>query len=176
MANTRVTIDNKGRATYTASVAGQATTAAIVLSIEASATRQLKITTIKVGASPATAPAAVTVTVQRRTTASSGGTLISNEANGNSVSRHNPDSPVFPGVVRLGGTPGAAGAIVDQVGFVVGAIASQGLAPFIIPYGEDGEEPIIIPAGVANGVTINISAAGAGGLADGSISVTMIVE
>jgi hypothetical protein len=170
------------RQTYIASVAAQATTGAILLSIEASATQGFRLVSWCVGITNATAAAGVTVTVQRRDTgASSGGTALTAEGTGTTVvSKMNPGHPNFPGIARLGGTPGTAAAVLDQQGFQVGELGAgaadhPGPAPICKSYGQDSGSPNpIVPAGVINGVSINVSAAGAGGLAFGSISA--IVE
>lgn len=162
---------------YIASVSGQATTAAIIVSVEASASRRLRVTSICANTSAATAAAAVTVTIQRRTTAaSSGGTALTAEGTGaTAVTKLNPNTENFPGVARLGGTPGTAGAVLDQWGLTVPEIgagtADPGwTTPLCRPYN------IVVPSGVTNGISVNISAAGAGGLASGAISVTVVAE
>lgn len=167
------------RTTYIASVGGQATTAAITLSIEASATQGFKLVGWCVGSSAATAAAAVTVTIQRRTTVSSSGTQLTNEGTGSTaISTLNPGHPVFPGIARLNGTPGSGGAVLDQVGFQVGVIASTpGPQPFCKTYFNATGIPMPeVLAGVANGLSINVSSAGSGGLAAGSIAAIVTVE
>lgn len=173
-----------GPVTYVASVGGQATTANIVLSIEPSATVGFKLIKYCVGMSNATAAAPVTVTVQRRTTAaSSGGTALTNEGTGaTAISKHDWSDANYPGVARLNGTPGTAGAVLDQEGFTVGEIAAGTADPaslpvFCQPFNEMGlMKPIRIQAGVTNGVSITVTAPGAGGLASGSITAWVVTE
>jgi hypothetical protein len=43
-------------------------------------------------------------------------------------------------------------------------------------YGHNGDKLPTVLAGVTNGLSVNVSAAGAGGLASGSISITFIAE
>lgn len=166
------------RATYIASVSGQDPASAIILSLEASAGTGIKVQRICSSMSPATASAAVTVTVQRRTTASSGGTALTAEGTGaTAVTKLDPSSSNFGGVARLGGTPGTGGAVIDQWGYVTGTVANNtGLAMFCMPYAIAGTKPIYITAGTANGITVNISAHGAGALLDGAISILFTVE
>lgn len=171
------------RPTYIVSVGGQATTAAYILSIESSAATGFKLVQLCVGSSNATAAAAVTVTVARRTTASSGGTALTAEGTGaTSVSKVDPSDGNFTGIARLGGTPGAAGPVLDQFGFSVGEIAAgtadtAGPPVFCKSYGgATGEKPPTVSPGAANGLSINVGAAGSGGLASGSISATIIQE
>src|SRR5262245_53012222 len=103
---------SSAKQTYVASVSGQATTGAILLSIEAPAASGFRLVGWCVGTTSATAAAGVTVTVQRTTTASSGGTALTAEGTGTTVvSKLNPGHANFPGVARLGGTPGTAGAV-----------------------------------------------------------------
>lgn len=169
--------------TYSASVGAQATTAAVQLSLEAASNRRLKVYRICVSSSAATASAAVTVTVRRTTTASSGGTALTAEGTGaTAVSKLTPNSANFTGVARLNGTPGTDGATLDQFGFVVAEIAAgtadpPGPAPFCVQYGMDGRtEPITVNSGVTNGLYVLLSAAGAGGLNSGAISILFTAE
>ena len=171
----------QGRSTYVASVSGQATTAATLVSLEASSNQRVWISKVCVATSPATAAAAVTVTLQRRTTASSGGTALTNEGTGTTaVSKLDPNDSNFAGIARLNGTPGTGGAVIDQWGFVAPVITAGGAAPFCLNYYDDGAGvPIKIPtiaAGVANGISVNVSAAGAGGLADGAVSIYFFTD
>jgi hypothetical protein len=170
-------------ACYIASVSGQATTSAYLLNLEAPAGNRLTVERVCVGTSVATAAAAVTVTAQRRSSASSGGTALTAEGTGTTaVSKLDPADANFTGVARLGGTPGTGGAVVDQWGFTVGELGAGAADPNSHPYGckaygpSVGTKPIVIAAGVANGLTVNVSAAGAGGLAAGSIGVEFCVR
>lgn len=168
------------KATYHVAASGQATTAAYIVSIESASGVGFRLTEVCVSSSPATAGAAVTVTIQRRTTASSGGTALTNEGTGaTTVAKHDPSDANYSGVARLGGTPGTAGAVVDQWSFVVPEVGTVDSALPAMPcrrYGENGGKPIIVQNGTANGLSINVSAAGAGGLSGGSISAEIIQE
>ena len=171
------------RPTYIASISGQATTAAIILSIESSATLGFKISRICVASTPATAAAAVTVTVQRRNTAaSSGGTALTADGTGTTaISRLDLSDAAFGGIARQGGTPGTAGAVLDQWGWTVGELGAgvadpPSEAPICQTYGLAGSKPLVAPIGVLNGISINVSAAGAGGLASGTISVEFTAD
>jgi hypothetical protein len=159
--------------TYIVSVSGQPTTAAILLSIESSSTLGFRLLSwCADGISNATAAAAVTVTVQRRTTAaSSGGTLLTNEGTGTTaVTKVDPLSPNFPGIARLNGTPGTAGAVIDQRALQVATGFASQSTPICQDYINDYARAPSIPAGVVNGVSINISAVGAGGISSGTIT------
>ena len=169
------------RATYIATVGAQATTGAILLSIESSATQGFRLLGWCVSSSSATAAAAVNVTVRRTTTASASGTQLTAEGTGSTaVSKMYPGHANFPGIARLGGTPGTDGATLDQVGFTVGEIAAgtadpHGPEPICKTYLNTAGIPVPeVVAGTANGISINVSSAGSGGLASGSI--TAIVE
>lgn len=174
------------RPTYTATVAGATTTAAYDLQVEASAGTGFKVTrvcvTYSLGATAA--GTVITTTVSRRTTASSGGTALTNEGTGTTaVTKHDAVNALsFPGLARgLAATLGTAGATVDQWQFAQTVVAgTTGITPISMVcqvYGLDnGSQPLIIPAGVANGLAVNVSAGGAGSLAVGSISMTFIYE
>lgn len=170
------------RPTYIASVGAQATTAAVTLSIEASAGTGYRLLGFCVASSNATAAAAITVTVQRRTTASSSGTALTNEGTGTTaVSKMDPADSDFGGIARLGGTPGTAGAVIDQYGFITGELGAGAADPpgpgiFCINYDNDSGKVPVVAAGTTNGLSINVSSAGAGGLAAGSISARIVQE
>jgi hypothetical protein len=169
------------RVTYIATVSGVATTALYNLTIEAGASQGFKVSQICVGVSNATAAAAVNVTVNRRTTASTGGTVIANEATANAVSKMDPADASWAGIVRLTGTLGTIGPTLDSWSFQVGELGAgtadaPGLGTFCKVYGLNGEKLPRVVAGVTNGLSVNVSAPGAGGLASGSISITFIAE
>lgn len=167
-----------GPTTYSASVGAQATTAAILLSVEAPAVGKLKAVSFCVTGSSATAAVAVVVTVRRTTAASSGGTALTAEGTGTtSVSKLDSTDANFTGIARLNGTPGTPGATIWQGGFQAGVIASSQGPPMLCKsFQELIGKPLYVPAGVVNGYSINVSSHGAGGLASGSISTTFIVE
>ena len=171
------------RASYIVTAAGLVTTAAYSLSIEAPAAQNLRIHRICTSVSNATAAVAVTVTTQRRTTASSGGTACTAEGTAAScaMSKLDPADSNYGGTARATATLGTAGAILDQYGYVVGedgvgTADTPSLAPMCMNYGQDGTKPIIVLAGTTNGISVNVSAPGAGGLAAGAISVYLIAE
>lgn len=168
--------------TYIASAGGLATTAAYALSLEAEVTRGFRIQKICIGTSPATAAAVQTVTIRRTTTASTGGTVVTAEATGaNSVAKMDPADGNWSGVVRLTGTAGTAGALLDTWSFTTSEIGAgtadgNGQAVYCRTYGDESEKAPRVLAGVALGVDVRVTAAGAGGLAAGSISVTFTAE
>ncbi len=171
------------RATYIASSSALVTTAAYNLSIEAGASIGFKLVTICVGVTSATAAAGVTVAVQRRTTASTGGVALTSEGAGaDSISRLDLADGTFPGIARRTGTLGTAGPMLDQWSFMVGEIGAGtadvgGVPVFCKSYGgATGEKPITVTSGVTSGVSINVTALGAGALAFGSISATVVAE
>ena len=169
------------RVTYVASASGLATTALYNLTVEAGASQGFKVTQICVSTSNATAAAPVTVTVNRRTTASSGGTVIANEATGNAVSKMDPSDASWAGIVRLTSTLGTIGATLDSFSMKVGEVGAgtadvPSFPVFCRLYGLNGEKLPTVQAGVTNGLSVNVSAAGAGGLASGSIIIVFIAE
>lgn len=170
------------RATYTASSAALVTTATYNISIEASASQGFKLVQWCVGVTSATAAAGVTIAVNRRTTASTGGTVMTNEATGNdSISKMDPADASYGGIARRTSTLGTIGATLDLQGFMIGEIGAgtadaAGMVPFCKQYGRNGEKLPTVVAGVTNGISITVTSLGAGGLAFGSISATIIVE
>lgn len=180
--NARINLGASTRVTYIATATGLATTALYNMSIESSAGTGFKLAGWCVGVSEATAAALVTVTVQRRTTASSAGTLATAEGTASpAVSKMDPGDGNFGGVVRITSTLGTAGAVLDGVGFTVGEIGAGAAdppspPPFCKYYGKVGEKMPTVAAGTTNGVSINVSAPGAGGLASGSITAIIISE
>lgn len=176
--NLLVTFGPSVRKTYYVTATGLATTAAYNLSIEAAAGTGFKLINWCVGTSNATAAALVTVNVNRRTTASSAGTAATSEATTSpSVSKADSGDANFTGVARVTSTLGTIGALLDGVGFQVGTIAGgNALTPFCRSYTGEGAKALLVPAGVTNGISITVTAPGAGGLASGSISAVIIEE
>lgn len=171
------------RATYIASSSALVTTAAYNLSLESGSSMGFKLVTICVGVTSATAAAGVTVTVQRRSTASTGGVALTAEGTGaDAISKLDPADGNFPGIARRTGTLGTAGPVLDQWSFMVGELGAGtadvgGLPVFCKSYGgATGEKPITVASGVTNGVSINVGTLGAGALAFGSISATVVAE
>jgi hypothetical protein len=178
-----LTADGKSSlASYTANIQSEVTTAAILLSLEAPAGQAVRVVRICTASSVATAAAAVTVVVQRRTTASTGGTVVTNEATASdAISKRDPADGSFGGIVRNAGTAGTAGAVLDAWSFTAGELGAgvadpPSMNPFCKEYGERGMKPIIISAGVSNGISVNVSSHGAGGLASGLITIDFYVE
>lgn len=165
--------------TYVCTATGLASTAAYSMNLQSEVGRGIKIQKICVSAnSPATAAAAVNVTVQRRTTAATGGTLAAQEATASpSISKHDPADGNWTGECRITGTLGTAGAVLDGWSQTVGELgagtADPGSGtPFCKTYGDADEKALTVLAGTANGVSVLVSAVGAGALAAGSITVT----
>lgn len=170
---------------YIATVAGATTTAAYNLQIESSASLGLKVYRVCVSYSlgATAAGTVITTTVSRRTTASSGGTALTNEGTGTTaVSKTDFSQANFSGLARgLAATLGTAGATLDQWQFPQTVVAgTTGITPISIvcrEYGmSGGTQPIIVQAGAANGLAVNVSAGGAGSLAVGSISIYFTQE
>jgi hypothetical protein len=169
------------RATYYASVSGATTTAAWNLAVESGASIGFKVSQICVSY-PSGATAAgtiITTTVRRTTTAGSGGTACAADGTGTtSISRADQSSGTWPGACRgLASTLGTAGATLDQWQFPQGVVATANVPVTICrAYGLNGEQLPTAPAGTANGIAVAVSAAGAGSLAVGSISMIVIAE
>lgn len=180
--NMRVTPGQSTRATYTASAGALVTTAAYSMQIESEVGRGFKLSRVCIGTSAATAAAVQTVTIRRTTAAGSGGTTLTAEGTGAvSVSQHVPGTGNWGGRTVHTGTAGTAGALLDTFGWTVSEIAAGTADPgqtplFCKTYGENGEQMPTVASGTANGISIAVTAAGAGGLASGSISATFIAE
>lgn len=179
--NLRISTGASTRATYTCSATGLVTTALYSMQLAAEVSRGFRISRICVGTSNATASALQTITVSRRTTASSGGTVAGAEATTSpSVSQHVPGTGNWSGVCAVTPTLGTVGAMLDGWGQIVGEVgAGTADTPTVVTckdYGDRGEQMPSVSAGVANGVSVSVTAAGAGGLASGSISITFIAE
>lgn len=182
--NIRVSNGASTRTTYTATVAGATTTAAYNLQVESGAGVGFKVARVCVSyALGATAAGTIiTTTISRRTTASSGGTALTNEGTGTTaISRHDPAAGSYPGLARgLAATLGTLGTTLDQWQFPQTVVAgTTGVTqPVIIckDYTSLGWQAIVNAAGVTNGISVLVSAGGAGSLAVGSIAMTIISE
>lgn len=76
-----------------------------------------------------------------------------------------------------GGTSSSFGAVGWMVGELgAGAADPPSQPPFCKEYGNVGGKAPTVIAGTANGLTISVSSAGAGGLAAGSIAATIVAE
>lgn len=186
--NVRVSTGASDRQTFSATISGATTTAAYNLQIESAAGTGFKIIEICVGyAQGATASGTiVTTTVSRRTTASSGGTALTNNGTGTTaITDMSVSGAGFGGLARgMAATLGTAGATIDQWSFrqsVLGAttgIEGVGDTRICQQYGsaQGGGKAIEVAAGTSNGVAVQVSAGGAGSVATGSIRVTFISE
>lgn len=181
--NLRASIGASTRPTYRCTATGLVTTALYSMQINAGVSLGFKLAKICVGTSAATAAALQTVTIQRRTTAASGGTAATAEGTASpAVSKMDPSAANFSGICTQTPTLGTAGAVLDGYGWTVpeiGAGAADHGTGFAqcYEYGDDGARQMpTVAAGVANGISITVSAAGAGGLAAGSITATFISE
>lgn len=184
--NLRVVSGASTRQTFNATVAGATTTAAYNLQVESAAGQGFKVievcVTYALGATAA--GTVITTTVSRRTTASSGGTALTNNGTGTTaVTDLSGGGVAYGGLARgLAATLGTAGAVVDQWQFPQTVVAgTTGITPYTgvcRQYGsaQGGGQAIIVPAGVTNGLAVNVSAGGAGSLAVGSIRITFISE
>jgi len=171
------------RATYIASASGLATTAAFSLDIQAGSSKGFKLLKWCVGSSNATAAAAGTIVVQRRTAAPTGGaTAVAEQTasgTGGAIDKMDPADGAFTGTVTVTPTLGTAGAVIDQVGLQIGIVATgAGSTPFVCQdYTVSGAPKLpTVSAGTANGISILAPASGTGGLAAGSITAWIIEE
>lgn len=164
-------------ATYSCTAVGLATTAAYSMSLEAEAARGFKVQKVCVGTSAATAAALQTTTIQRRTTASSGGTAATQEGTASpAVSKFDPADANWTGICRITGTVGTAGPVLDGWGWTVPEIGAGAADPgsqfaWCKTYGDESEKAPTVVAGTTNGISVLVGAAGAGGLAAGSITI-----
>jgi hypothetical protein len=170
------------RPTYKCTATGLTATAAYSMYLEAGSVKGFKLVSYCVGIPNATAAAAVSVTIARRTTASSGGTPAVVEGTSNpAVSKMDPADSNFSGVCRITpSTPGTAGALLDgytvQIGELgAGAADPPSMPPFCKFYSLlDGKVPTV-SAGTANGISISVTSPGTGATS-GSITATVIEE
>lgn len=180
--NLRVAFGASTRATYIASIGALSCNAANGIAIESSAGTGFKLVGWCANVSAATAGAGINVVVRRSTAVSSGGSTLTAEGTGTtSISKMDPGDSNFGGVARGGAlTPGTAGATLDQIGFNTGELGTgtetQPSYTFCRLYGQAGEKLPTVSAGTTNGLSIMLSATGAGGLSTCAVSATIIVE
>lgn len=184
--NIRTSDGPSTRQTFNATVAGATTTAAYNLQVESAAGQGFKVIEICVTyALGATAAGTIiTTTVSRRTTASSGGTALTNNGTGTTaVTDLSGGAVAYGGLARgLAATLGTAGATVDQWQFPQTVVAgTTGITPPAVicrQYGsaQGGGQAITVPSGATNGLSVLVSAGGAGSLAVGAIRMTFIAE
>jgi hypothetical protein len=182
--NVRVSEGQSVRPTFIATVTGATTTAAWNLQVESAAGTGFKVYKICVayGLGATAAGTIVTTTVSRRTTASSAGTALTNNGTGTTaVTDLSGAGVAYGGLARgLAATLGTAGATVDQWAHRQNVLAATtAVDPISVvcrEYGKDGTMPIIVQAGVTNGLAVNVSAGGAGSVAVGSISIWFVAE
>lgn len=175
--NLRASQGASTRTTYRASVSGLTAATAHTLSIESAAGTGFKLSGFCVSVSNATAASSIAVTVARRTTASSGGTALTNNGTGTTAITSFDGDSSYGGIARIDGTPGTAGAVLDQYQFQIGIIATGAGSslPFCVQYGQWGEQMPTVAAGVNNGLSIAVPSFGAGSQTT-SISATIIAE
>ena len=169
-------------ATYTCTATGLTATAAYSMQLDSEASRGFRVQRICVGIPNAAAAALVTVTVNRRSTASTGGTVATSEGTASpAVSKLDAADSNWGGRCAVTPTLGTIGALVDgwsrQVGELgAGTADSPGAEVYCRTYGDESEKAPNVVAGTANGLSVNVTAPGAGALAAGSISITFIGE
>lgn len=180
--NVRVAVGGSTRPTYIASIGALSCNAANGIAIESSAGTGFKLVSWCANVSAATAGAGINVVVRRSTAVSSGGSTLTAEGTSTtSISKMDPGDSNFGGVARGGAlTPGTAGATLDQVGFNTGELGTgtetQPSYTFCREYGKAGEKMPTVSAGTTNGLSIMLTATGAGGLSTCAVSATIIVE
>lgn len=122
------------RGAYIVSVTGQSFTAVeSLINLESSAGKGFRITKLCIQPGSQTTAAYNLWQLIRTTTASSGGTLISNEATSGSasISKLYASDADFDGIGRIGGTEGTSGAIIDQGSIFVGTATTANMATCI---------------------------------------------
>lgn len=176
--NIRTSEGASTRVTYIANASGLAAATAHTLAIDSSAGTGFKLAGFCVSTSNATAASSVAITVQRRTTATTAGTLCTNNGTGTSCNVATLGTTgTFGGAVRVDGTLGTAGAVIDQYNYQVGIIATGAgaQAPFCITYDLRGVQLPTSASGTANVIVISVPSFGAGSLAT-SLQATIIEE
>lgn len=179
--NIRVSEGPSDRPSYKCTATGLVSTAAYNMTVEAGASQGFKLAGWCVGIPNATAAALVTVNVNRRTTASTGGTVAANEATASpSMSKMDLSDGSWPGICRITSTLGTIGPLIDGQGFQIGELGAGAADPhgqvFCKWYGlNEGKMPTVL-SGVTNGISITVTAPGAGALATGSITTFLIAE
>ena len=169
-------------ATFSVVLRDAATTALFNLTVEAGASVGYKLAGWCVTISNATAAAAVTVDVVRRSSASSGGTLCVVDTNTTcSISTIDPGNTGFQGIARTTSTLGAGQGVLDSVGFQIGETGAGTTDPPGFPvycryYGLQGEKMPTVAAGTANGISINVGSSGLGGRLAGDIVMYIIQQ
>lgn len=169
-------------ATYQCTATGLVTTALYSMQLDGEAARGFRVQKVCVGGSNATAAALQTITIQRRTTASTGGTAATQEGTASpSVSKLDPADGNYTGRCAVTPTLGTAGAILDGWGQMVGELGAgaadaPSLGVFCKTYGDESEKAPAVLSGTTNGLSVSVTAAGAGGLAAGSITIMFIAE
>lgn len=166
------------RPTYNASISGATTSAAWNLTCEGSAAVGLKLTQYCVTVSTgATAAAILTIKLVRTTAASTGGTALTNDGTGTTaVTRASPTASVFPGICRGLAATVTAGPVLDQFMVTVTAAATASAQTFCRSFGSNGDQVPASAVGVANGLAVTVSTAGAGSLAVGAATMVVIAE
>lgn len=176
--NFRISAGASTRATYIANASGLTAATAHTLAIDASAGTGFKLVGFCVSTSNATAASSIAITVQRRTTATTVGTLCTNNGTGTSCNVTTlGTSGTFGGSARVDGTLGTAGAVIDQYNYEVGIIATGAGSspPFCVTYDSRSAQLPTSASGTANSIAISVPSFGAGSLAT-SIQATIIEE
>lgn len=185
--NLRVSTGASTRQTFNATISGAVTTAAYNLQVESAAGQGFKVIEICVGYSNGATAAGtiVTTTVSRRTTASSAGTALTNNGTGTtSVTDLSGASIAYGGLARgMAATLGTVGATVDQWAFRQSVLPATTAVE--VPDGgvcrqygsaQGGGQAITVPSGVTNGLSVLVSAGGAGSITIGWIRMTILAE
>lgn len=168
------------RAVHVASASALTTTTTYSLQVNAGVSLGYKLLGWCVGYTGTTAAAVGLISVNRRSTASSGGTALTVEGTGaTAISKMDPGASNFSGAGAATPTLGTLGATLDQQGFTWPFLATGNTTPPPICrwYSEaTGMLPPVVAAGTANGISIVVTGGGAGGIADGSITMFIAEE
>ncbi len=134
--------------------------AASLCEIEAGPSLRVRVRRLCFASGTAATGAAATITIQR-TTAAGAATALTYAASGG-ITIADPADPAFSGIIRGAGTAGTAGQTIDVRASPVVTTTLTAHLPVTqcVNYDDGLFKSPIIPPGVTNGISVNLSAAG----------------